>query len=260
MSQGCNNVNGSRTKIAIIPNLNCAPAPVLYALQVTAAGVIGDTTISVQITTAAVTAAPLSPGAILKIGTAYVTVLAPTDGSGIYKLNTASATVINVKRLTSAIAVNATFTSYLGVLACVKTANIETQTTSVDNTTNCTGALYTKLNLGVDKMLKLAGYLSSADYAYYLLKTIGKDLGSFFFALDYDSRFFVTGVFQTTDPSVAGNEVKQIVTWSVDGQIQSIDADYGSYVDSAGDLVVLEALRSNYGFGVSKSVIVNPVV
>jgi hypothetical protein len=260
MSQGCNNVNGSRTKIAIIPNLNCAPAPILYSLTTAAAGAIGDTTLSIQVTTAGVTAAPLSPGVFLKIGVQRIEVLAPTDGSGVYKLSTASPTVINVKRLTAVVAAAATFTNYLGVLACVKTANIDTQTTSVDNTTNCTGALYTKLNLGVDKMLKLAGYLSSADYAYYLLKTIGKDLGSFFFAVDYDSRFFVTGVFQTTDPSVAGNEVKQIVTWSVDGQIQSIDADYGSYVDSAAELVVMEALRANYGFGVAKSVIVNPVV
>jgi hypothetical protein len=259
MSQGCNNVNGSRTRIAIIPNLNCAPAPTLYALENPVAGALGDATLSVQITTPGVVAAPLSPGMFLKIGSQTVEVLAPTDGSNIYKLSTAAPTVINVKRLTAAIPVDTAFTSYLGVLACVKTANIDTQTTSVDNTTNCTGSLYTKLNLGVDKMLKLSGYLSSADYAYYLLKTIGKDLGSFFFALDYDSRFFVSGVFQTTDPSIAGNEVKQIVTWTVDGQIQSIDADYGSYVASAGELTVLTDLRSNYGFGAPKSVIVNPV-
>jgi hypothetical protein len=189
-----------------------------------------------------------------------VEVLAPSDGSGVYKLSTAAPTVINVKRLTAVIALDTPFTSHLGVLACVKTANIDTQTTSVDNTTNCTGALYTKLNLGVDKMLKLSGYLSSADYAYYLLKTVGKDLGSFFFALDYDGRFFVTGVFQTTDPSIAGNEVKQIVSWTVDGQIQSIDSDYGSYVESAGDLTALNESRSNYGFGPAKSVIVNPVI
>jgi len=260
MSQGCNNVNGSRTRLAIIPNLNCAPAPTLYDLKVAVAGAIGDATLSIQVTTVGVTAAPLSPGAILKIGTQSVEVLAPSDASGIYKLSTAAPTVINIKRLTAAIALDAPFTSHLGVLACVKTANIETQTTSVDNTTNCTGSLYTKLNLGVDKMLKLSGYLSSADYAYYLLKTVGKDLGSFFFALDYDRRFFVTGVFQTTDPSVAGNEVKQIVTWTVDGQIQSIDADYGSYVASAPELTVLNDLRSNYGFATAQSVIVSPVI
>jgi hypothetical protein len=260
MSQGCNNVNGSRTKLAIIPNLTCAPAPTLYALEVTAAAAVNDSTLSIQITTAAITAAPLSPGVVLKIGSQNVEVLAPTDGSGVYKLSTAAATVINVKRLTATIAVNATFTSYLGVLTCVKTANIDTQTTSVDNTTNCTGSLYTKLNLGVDKMLKLAGYLSSADYAYHLLKTIGKDLGSFFFALDYDGRYFVTGVFQTTDPSVAGNEVKQIVTWSVDGQVQSIDNDFGSYVATAGELTLLNTLRADYGFKPAVSVIVNPVV
>lgn len=260
MSQGCNNVNGSRTRLAIVPNLNCAPAPTLYSLENTVAGVIGDATLTIQVTTVGVTAAPLSPGAFLKIGAQTVEVLAPSDGSGIYKLSTAAPTVINIKRLTAAIPINTAFTSYLGVLACVKTANIDTQTTSVDNTTNCTGSLYTKLNLGVDKMLKLSGYLSSADYAYYLLKTIGKDLGSFFFALDYDSRFFVTGVFQTTDPSIAGNEVKQIVTWTVDGQIQSIDADYGSYVPSAGELTALNTLRANYGFGAAKSVIVDPVI
>lgn len=253
-------MNGSRTRLSIIPNLNCAPSPTLYGLEVTTAGVIGDATLSIQVTTAGVIAAPLSPGAILKIGAQSIEVLAPTDGSGVYKVSTATATTINIKRLTAAVAVNTAFTSYLGVLACVKTANIDTQTTSVDNTTNCTGSLYTKLNLGVDKMLKLEGFLSSADYAYYLLKTVGKDLGSFFFALDYDGQFFVTGVFQTTDPSVAGNQVKQIVSWTVDGQIQSIDADYGSYVASAAELTVLNNLRANYGFAPAKSVIVNPVI
>jgi hypothetical protein len=260
MSAGCDDTLGSNTKLVIFPEPDCAPAPKLHNLVVDAAAAVGATQISVVLQAASHTSTdkiPLSPGTFLTIGTQVVEVVEPPNGTAIYILSLVPQ-LITVKRLKAAIAVNAAFTNYCFLRTCLTSNNIETSTESVDNTTNCTGVLFTKLNVGYGKMIKLAGFNRSKDYAYYILKKFGKDLKTFWFALDYDGRFLVTGQFQGTDPSVTDGAVKNIVKWNMDGQVQQIDYDGSNYVETAADLVALEALRANYGFGKSVGVQVIP--
>jgi hypothetical protein len=256
MSAGCNNAVGSRFDISLIRNLNCEAVPKLITVEADTAGVVGGTTLSIALNALAHPINGekyyLTSPHILYFGAGFapVEVLPPSDGSGVYTITTTSVTV-NVKRLTTAIPVDATALSYLGIHACLKSANIATSTTSQDNTTNCTGELETMLNISYSKKMNIAGYVSSQDFGYYLMKVTGQALGSFFFALDYDRKQLVTGVVQITDPNIQGNEVKNIVSYDLEGQVQSISHDSGSYFDSLPAQTEAANIRRLYGLKTS---------
>jgi hypothetical protein len=259
MSDGCNDSLGSNVKLLIIPEPDCKPAPILHNLNIDLAAAVGATQISLALAAPALATdrEPLSPGLFLNIGGNSVEVLPPPTGAGIYNLSTVPQ-LVTVKRLKVAITVNTTLTNFLPLVTCLTSNNIETSTESVDNTTNCSKFLFTKINVGYSKMIKMAGFLRSKDFSYYILKKYGKDLKSFWFALNYDDQFLTTGLFQGTDPSITDGAVKQVVKWTMDGQIQSIDQEYGNYVETAADLALLETLRANYGLLPSKSVTIIP--
>jgi hypothetical protein len=262
MSSGCNDTNGSRTRLYIFPEPDCKPNPKLHNLVVNVAAIAGATQISLQLDPTDTsynsnTRVPLSAGLYLTIGTEKVEVVEPLNGSIIYMLST-TPQLVQVKRLKNAITINTTFTNFCFLKCCLTSNNIDTQTTSVDNTTNCSDVLETKLNVSYGKMIKMSGFQRSKDYAFYILQKFGKNLKTFWFALDYDGRFLVTGQFQGTDPSSSDASVKNIVKWTMDGHIQQIDNDYGSFVETATDLTALEVTRANYGLLPSVGVTVIP--
>ncbi len=259
MSSGCQQVISSRIKVAIIPNTTCAASPTIHQVEATVAGVAGDTSLTISLDTAytaggygASSKFALVPGTILNFGAVAVTVADPTDGSGVYFITTTAAP-INVVALSGAVALNATAQTYFAIPLCLKNANVTTNTTQVDNTTNCTGTLFTQINTGFMKMLELGGFLASGDYGYFTLSSLGKELQSAFFAIDYDRRFFTSGVVQLTDPSITDSAVKQLAGWTIQGQIQSLDSSYGSYLTSAEQTANATA-RKLYGFDTVKSV------
>lgn len=263
MSQGCNNTLSSNVKVSIIPNTDCSASPTLHQVVTTVAAVPGDTRLTLRLdptftpSSGAYTAASkyaLTPGNILVVGGIQVEVAEPTDGSGVYFITT-TAQAINVVFLKVAVPVGAAATTYFAISLCLKKADITTNTTAIDNTTNCTGVLFTQINVGYMKMLDMAGFLTSKEYGYYLLKLLGKDLQSAFFAIDYDRRFFNRGVVQLTDPSITEAVVKQIAGWSIQGQIQSVDASYDSYLTTL-QKASLDIDRASYGFKVAQGIVI----
>lgn len=255
MSKSCQQVVSSRVNVSIVPNLNCSPAPVTHQVKASVAAVAGDTAISIVLdsafspTSGAYTVASkyaLTPGTILKFGTQYVEVTDTNDGAGVYFITT-TAQLVNVKRLKAAVALDATAQTYFAIKLCLKNSNITTNSTQVDNTTNCTGTLFTQITVGYQKMLDMAGFMASKDYGYEVLRLLGKDLQAVFFCIDYDNRFSNAGVAQLTDPSLTEVAVKQLAGWSIQGQIQSIDSSYGSYL-TATDLTAANTERALYGF------------
>lgn len=254
MSQACQQVVGSRVKVSIVPNLNCSAAPVTHQVVTAAAAAIGDTVLSLKLDSTytpisgAYTASskyPLTPGTILAFGSNLVEVTADTAGNGVYFITT-TAQNVNVRRLTVAVASAASSNTYFAIQLCLKSSNVTTNTTQIDNTTNCTGSLFTQVNVGYMKMLDLAGFLSSQDYGYYILSTLGRDLQSVFYAIDYDTRFLDSGVAQLTDPSITEAVVKQLAGYTLQAQIQSVDLRYGSYLTVA-DQAALATTRNLYG-------------
>jgi hypothetical protein len=215
---------------------------------VSAAAAVGATSISLQLgaPATATDSKALVAGTRLTLGTTQVEVVNnATTGSGVYNITT-TATTVNVKPITAAIAATATGTTYFAIQLCLKNANLTTSTTTVDNTTNCNEGLFTQVNVGVMKMLDLAGFLSSKDYGYQVLASLGVNLGSVYFVLDYDRKFTVQGTTQLTDPSITEAAVKQLVGWSLQSQVQSVDATYGSFLTTA-QQTALATLRANYG-------------
>jgi hypothetical protein len=184
-------------------------------------------------------------------------VLDTLGGDGVYFITT-TAQQINVKRLTAPIlAANVTAQTYFAIKLCLKSSNITTNTTQIDNTTNCTGALFTQINVGFMQMLDLAGFVASKDYGFYLLQQLGKNLQSCFFLVDYNGRFSRGGVVQLTDPSITEAVVKQLVGFTVQGQIQSIESDFGSYL-TATQLTACNSQRVLYGFAPAIDTVVIP--
>jgi hypothetical protein len=256
MSKSCQQVVSSRINVSIVPNLNCSPAPVKHRVVTTAAAAIGDTSISISLDAAfpaasgAYTAASkyaLTPGTILTFGAVQVEVTDTNAGEGVYFIGT-TAQVVNVKRLKAAIATAATAETYFAIKLCLKNSNITTNSTQVDNTTNCTGVLFTQITVGYMKMLELGGFMASKDYGYEVLDKLGDDLKAVFYLIDYDSRMSNTGVAQLTALSITEAAVKQLAGWTVQGQIQSVDSKYGSYL-TATQLLAANTERSLYGFG-----------
>jgi hypothetical protein len=255
MSKACQQVVSSRVKVAIVPNLNCSTVPVTHQVVLASAVAIGDTTISVRLdstytpTSGAYSAASkysLTPGTILNFAGNLVEVVDTNTGDGVYFITT-TAQPVNVKRIKTAIATAATALTYFAIILCLKNSNITTNSTQVDNTTNCSQELFTQVTVGYMKMLDLAGFVASKDYGYYLLSELGKTLKSVFYAIDYDGRFSSTGVAQLTDPSITEVAVKQLAGWTVQGQIQSVDSVYGSYLTAA-NTIAANTERSLYGF------------
>ena len=263
MSKSCQQVVSSRVNVSIVPNLNCSPVPVKHQVKLSVAAAIGDTSISLQLdstftpTSGAYTAASryaLTPGTILRLGTVDVEVTDTNNGDGVYFITT-TAQVVNVRRLKVSILTTAVAQTYFAIKLCLKNSNITTNSTQVDNTTNCTGTLFTQITVGYMKMLDMAGFLASKDYGYEVLRLLGKDLQAVFFCIDYDNRFSNSGVAQLTDPSLTEVAVKQLAGWAIQAQIQSIDSSYGSYL-SAADLVAANTERSLYGFTPAVDVVI----
>jgi hypothetical protein len=265
MSKSCNQVVGSLVNISIVPNLNCSAAPVTHQV-ITTATAVGATQISLALDSTFVPASgaytassryALTPGTILQFGSVYVEVTDTLSGDGVYFITT-TAQQVNVKRLTAPIiAANLTASTYFAIKLCLKSSNITTNTTQVDNTTNCTGALFTQVNVGYMQMLDLAGFVASKDYGFYLLQTLGKQLQACFFLVDYNGRFSRGGIVQLTDPSITEAVVKQLVGFTVQGQVQSISSDYGSYLTAA-QLTAANAERTLYGFAPAIDTVVLP--
>jgi hypothetical protein len=262
MSKGCARVRGSNVKVSIIPNTNCSAAPVLHQIEATVAAIIGATSITISLdagftpSSGAYTVASryaLVPGTIVRFGSQDVVITEPADNSGVYFITT-TAQAVNVKPLTAAIAINDTATTYFAIPLCLKSANLTTNTTQVDDTTNCTGNLFTQINVGYMKMLDLAGFLTSQDYAYYILEQLGANLDSAFYVIDYDQRFLYGGVANLTDPSITDAVVKGLVGWTVQGQVQSVDFVYAGYL-SAAQVTELATVRANYGLKPAKGVV-----
>ena len=261
MSAGCNQVISSRIKVSIVPNTTCASAPTLHQLKTSIVAVVGESSMSIQLdstfipTSGAYTAASrfaLVPGSIIDFGGVKVEVADATNGSGVYFISTA-AQVVNVVRLTDVVPVDATAETFFAVPLCLKSSNINTSSTQVDNTTNCTGTLFTQITTGYMKTLEMAGFLASNDFGYFTLSSLGKDLKSIFFAIDYDGRFLTVGLAQLTDPSITEAVVKQLAGYTLQGQIQSLEASLGSYLTVA-DQAALAKYRAHYGFRASQGI------
>jgi hypothetical protein len=245
------------------PNIGCQARPTLHSVSLGAAVVAGATSIQLGLDPAripaytATDAYPLISGTVLTFtGGLQAIVEDNTDGTNVYVV-TNTPQPVNVKLIPTAIPATAVAPTYFGLQLCVSSVGLTTNTNTVDSTTNCTGSLYTSVNTGFTKELALMGYLASKDFAYDIMRTSGFDLGTFFFAIDFDGRFFKEGQVQLTDPSLTQLEVKQIAKFENRGQIQSVDYQAGSFVKDAAALLLLNSKRALYGFAPAIDVTIN---
>jgi hypothetical protein len=263
MTAACNLVNGSNIKISLTPNIGCQAAPTVQTVSLGAAVAVGATSIQLLLNPAnvpaytATSAYPLLSGTVLTFsGGLQVKVQDASDGTNVYVLTT-TAQSVNVELVQTAIPATAIASTFFGLQLCVSSVGLTTNTNTVDSTTNCTGSLYTSVSTGFTKELALMGYLASKDFAYEVIRSRGYDLGTFFFAVDFDGKFYLEGQVQLTDFSLTQLEVKQIAKFENRGQIQQIDFQAGSFVKDAAALTLLNQKRALYGFASAKDVTVN---
>ena len=250
MTASCSQILGSGTRLFAVPNPSCAAAPFAHQLKLTAPIAIGDTTASVSLDSSyavagytAATSIPLYPGLILYfLDGANVVPLTVQDTNLPMNLNITTPTVVSIPRSLVAVAVTAIASTYLAAKICVMKADTATSTTTQDNTTTCTGLLATKINTAYEDVLDISGFPNGKDRAYYdIMETVGRQVGSVFFMKDYDRQEHEVGVLQLTKPSRPGAQAKGLVSYTMQGQVQT----YTDYFQGSISLTTAGLLAAN---------------
>lgn len=257
MTASCSQILGSGTRLYAVPNPSCLAAPFIHQLKLTAPIAIGDTTASVELDStytaagySASTSIPLYPGITLYFldGSTVVPLLVQ-DTNLPMNLNITTPTVISIPRSTVAVAATAICSTYLAAKLCIMKADTATAATTQDNTTTCTGLMATKINTAYEDTLDISGFPNGKDRAYYdIMETIGRQVGSIFFMKDYDRQEHEVGVVQLVKPSRPGAQAKGLVSYTMQGQIQSyIEYFQGSIALTAAKVTAANDSRKLWG-------------
>ena len=263
MTASCSQILGSGTRLFAVPNPNCAAAPFAHRIRLAVPLLVGDTTVSLVLDSTftaggytATTLLPLYPGIILYLVDGVKVIPLLVQATNLPVNLSLTATLVSIPRSTeSALVASAVISSYLAAKLCIMKADTTTSTTTQDNTTTCTGLLATKINTAFEDVLDISGFPNGKDRAFYdIMETIGREAGSIFFMKDYDRQEHESGVVQLTKPSRPGAQAKGLVSYTVQGQVQTYLSYFqGSIALSPAQLALAQDERRLWGAELAKA-------
>jgi hypothetical protein len=125
----------------------------------------------------------------------------------------------------AALTTTATAQSYLSCRLCLETKNITTSNQTGQANEDCGNNLLVQVYTGFTKDMSLTGFPSTSPAFWSFFNGIGEKLEYVYFYLDYANKYGRSGTGQLTPASDTNNTAAQLVGFSANMSITSINTD-----------------------------------
>lgn len=225
----CKFLNGSFTRLALVPNPNCLDVPIVERIISTVALVAGTSvTATIGLDPAyvaggytAATTRQIYANTVLYFGVAQTPVKVLKD----YVLTT-TPQVVSIAPVTAAVAAAAVADSYLAGVVCLESKQINTNTNTGSANEDCDDGLLKNVYTGFTRDMALAGQVGSSASFWALLGAVGDKLENVFYYMDYNRLAGEYGLMQLSPFSFTGNQAGSLVTFTSQGSIIKLDRHY----------------------------------
>lgn len=229
----CKKTLGTKTSLYLIGPAKCGQAtPVLHRVKISTVATVSGTSIGLQLDTTftpitgaytAQSAVPVYANTVLKFGASAVPVKVVKDAI----LTTAGVTVeiSPANAAVAALTTTATADSYLAGRICLETKNITTNAQTAQANEDCGDNLLVQVYTGFTKDLAITGFPSTSVAFWHMFESLGQNLDTVYFYLDYDGKYGRYGTGQITPASDTNNTAAQILGFSANLSITSITTD-----------------------------------